>query len=102
MQAGVIDAALRALPRRIPPEVPWRGVRAPPPEDAGSALLDCMRCAREAAPPLELPPDPPLLEGITRASLTEFDQSGRPRERPLAVWPGRQVSPRLRFRHIFA
>jgi len=75
----VIDAALRALPLRIPTEVTWLRVLATPPEDAGPVLLDCMRCALEEAPPLpELPPDPPpLLEGITRVSLTRIEVRDR-------------------------
>src|SRR5262245_44063481 len=69
----VIDAALRELPLRIPTEVTWLRVLATPPGDAGSVLIDCMRCALEEAPPLpELPadPPPPPLEGITRVGLT--------------------------------
>jgi hypothetical protein len=66
----VIDAVLRALPLRIPTEVAWLRVLATPPEDAGSLLVDCMRCALEEAPPLpEAPPDPPPVEGITQVTL---------------------------------
>jgi hypothetical protein len=36
----VIDAALRALPLRIPTEVVWLRVLATPPEDAGSVYVD--------------------------------------------------------------
>jgi hypothetical protein len=71
----VIDAALGALPLRIPTEVTWRRVLAAPPGDAGSVLLDCMQCALEEAPPLaELPADPPPpLEGITRVTLERVE-----------------------------
>src|SRR5262245_32060281 len=71
----VSDAALRALPLRIPTEVTWLRVLAPPPEDAGSVLLDCMQCALEEAPPLpELPADPPPpLPGITRVTMRRVE-----------------------------
>jgi hypothetical protein len=71
----VIDAAPGALALRIPTEVTWLRVLAAPPEDAGSLLIDCMRCALVEAPPLaEAPPDPPPpLEGITRVTLRRVE-----------------------------
>ncbi len=67
----VSDAVFRTLPLRIPTEVLWLRVLATPPEDAGSLLPDCMKCALEEPPPLPAPPPekPPLLEGITRVTL---------------------------------
>jgi hypothetical protein len=75
----VIDAALGALPLRIPTEVTWLRVLATPPADAGSVQLDCMRCALDEAPPLAAVPadPPPPLEGITRVTLGRVELGDR-------------------------